>query len=344
MSYSIRTEPAGHQFSAEPAQTILAAALARGVGLPYGCRSGACGSCSALLTEGCVAYPEGPPPALAGQPDAVCITCRAVPCSDLVLRVAELPAVADLPPRILPVRVVHKTLLSHDVLLLRLKPPAGPPLRWLPGQYLEFLLADGRRRAFSIANAPADEGLLELHVRRVPGGSFTEYLFETVAERAILRIQLPLGTFVLRDSPRPVLLVAGGTGFAPIKAMLEQAFRDGPTRRFALYWGVRARCDLYLPALPADWLAAHGEFRYVPVLSQPDPDWRGRCGWVHEAVLADHVQLGGFDVYVSGPPPMVEAARRAFPLRGLPLTQLFSDAFEFGADRQAGSGTQEAGG
>lgn len=333
MTFVIHTDPAGHSFPAAPGQTILTAALASGIGLPYGCRNGQCGSCTAALVAGTVDYPDGPPPALAGQVAGACITCQAVAQTDLVLRVTEIDTVADLPPRILPVRVAQKSLLNHDVMRLRLKLPDGQRLQYRAGQYLDVLLPDGRRRAFSMANAPHDDALLELHVRRVPGGSFTEQVFETLQEKAILRIQAPLGTFVLREtSEQPLIFVAGGTGFAPIKAILEQAFHAGVMRPITLYWGVRARRDLYLPDLPGQWQRAHGQFRFIPVLSEPDPDWTGRCGYVHEAVAADHAQLGGFDVYLSGPPPMVEASRRRFEQQGLPLTQVFSDAFEYAAD------------
>ena len=335
--FSIRTDPAGHVFAAAPGETVLAAAIAQGIGLPYGCRNGSCGSCTAMLLAGEVDYPSGRTEALRGQPAAACLTCQAVPRSDLVLRVAELETVADLQARILPCRVAEKQPLNHDVMRLRLKLPAGQRLQFLAGQYLEFLLPDGRRRAFSMANAPHDDALLELHLRRVPGGAFTEHVFDALQERAVLRVQLPLGTFVLRESsPRPILMVAGGTGFAPIKAMIEHAFASQLERPIALYWGVRSRRDLYLRELPARWAEAHpGRFRWTPVLSQPDADWNGRTGWVHQAVLADHPDLAAHDVYLSGPPAMVEAGRAAFEAAGLPIEQLFSDAFEYAADSRS---------
>jgi CDP-4-dehydro-6-deoxyglucose reductase len=335
MPFSVRTEPAGHQFEVAPDQTLLEAALAQRVGLPYGCRQGTCGSCTAQLLAGEVCYPNGPPAALAGQPADACLTCQAVASSDLVLRVAELEQLAEVEVRTLPCRVAEKTPLNHDVMRLRLKLPEGQRLAFRAGQYIELMRRDGSRRAFSLANPPDDDALLELHVRRVPGGRFTTEVFETLAERAILRLQGPLGTFVLREeSPRPILLVGGGTGFAPLKAMLEHAFHCGIDRPITLYWGVRSRRDLYLPELPARWAEQHPQFRWVPVLSQPDADWTGRTGWVHEAVLADQPALADHDVYLSGPPPMVEAGRAAFEAAGLALDHLFSDAFEFASDRK----------
>ncbi|MEA3639364.1 MAG: CDP-6-deoxy-delta-3,4-glucoseen reductase [Lamprobacter sp.] len=332
-SFSVRTEPAGHQFEVAADQTILEAALAQRIGLPYGCRRGTCGSCTAQLQAGQVEYPSGNTEALAGQPADACLTCQAVPTSDLVLRVAELERLSDIEVRTLPCRLAEKTRLNHDVMRLRLKLPEGQRLAFVAGQYLELMLRDGTRRAYSIANPPQADELLELHLRRVPGGRFSDEVFERMEERCILRIRGPLGTFVLReDSERPILMVAGGTGFAPLKAMLEHAFHRRIERPIELYWGVRSRRDLYQLELPARWAEAHPNFSWVPVLSEPDPDWSGRTGWVHQAVLEDHPSLADFDCYLSGPPPMVEAGRAAFEAAGASIEHLFSDAFEYAAD------------
>lgn len=333
MSFSIRTEPAGTEFEVAPGQTVLDAAIRQRVGLPYGCRNGSCGSCTAQLLSGKLDYPEGTPSALRSQPSDACLPCKAVPRSDLVLRVAEIERLDEVEVRTLPCRLAEKTRLNHDVMRLRLKLPTGQRLAFRAGQYIEFLLPDGARRAFSIANAPHDDELLELHVRRVPGGRFTESIFESLAERAILRIQGPLGTFVLREaSPRPILLVAGGTGFAPMKAIIEHALKRGIERPIRLYWGVRARADLYLAELPETWSEHYRNVSWRPVLSEPDADWTGLRGWVHEAVLANEPRLAEYDVYLSGPPPMVDAGRAGFEAKGLSVEHLFSDAFEFAAD------------
>jgi CDP-4-dehydro-6-deoxyglucose reductase len=332
MSYTVRTQPAGHRFGVQPGETILSAALEQGVGLPYGCRHGTCGSCTAQLLDGEVDYPGGRPAALEGQPSDACLPCQAVPCSDVALRVAEIERLTDIEVRTLPCRVAEKSQLNHDVMRLRVKLPEGQRLAFRPGQYIEFLLRDGSRRAFSIANAPHDDALLEFHVRRVPGGRFSDEVFESLEERAILRLQGPLGTFVLReDSQRPITMVGGGTGFAPLKGMLEHAFHRGITRSITLYWGVRSRRDLYLAELPDRWAAQHPHFRWVPVLSEPDADWSGSNGWVHEVVLKDQPSLAEHDVYLSGPPAMIEAGRTAFEAAGLGLDHCFSDAFEYAA-------------
>lgn len=334
----ICTEPAGHRFETAPGETILAAALRQSVGLPYGCRNGTCGSCAARLVSGTVAYPGGRTTGLEGRPPGNCLTCQAVPESDIVIGVREVKCSAEIQVRTLPCRVQRKELLGHDVMRLWLKLPEGQRLQFLAGQYLEFILRDGRRRAFSFANAPHDDAAIELHLRRVPGGQFTGYVFEQMAEKTILRIQAPLGTFVLReDSDRPVLLVGGGTGFAPLKSMIEHAVHVGLGRPIHLYWGVRARRDLYLPDLPLAWERSLPGFRYTPVLSEPDPDWTGRTGLVHAAVADDYPDLSGHEVYLSGPPPMIEAGRRAFAARGQDPECLFSDAFAY-ADDPAGGG------
>jgi len=333
MSFNVRTEPGGHAFEVETGENLLAAALHQGVGLPYGCRNGKCGSCSAKLLQGEVNYPGAMPEALLGQPAGTCLTCQAVAKSDLVLGVAEVETVAEVEIRTLPCRVVGKEQLNHDVVRLYLKLPDNQRLQFFAGQYLDFILRDGRKRAFSIANAPHDDALIELHVRHVPGGEFTDFVFDSMKEKTILRIQAPLGTFILREeSDRPIILMGGGTGFAPIKGMIEHAFHVGIDRPMHLYWGARSKRDIYLPDLPGEWMREHPNLTYSPVLSEPDADWEGRTGFVHEAVVADHPDMSGFDVYMSGPPVMVEAGREAFEARGLTMDHMFSDAFEYAAD------------
>ena len=333
MSFNVRTEPDGHTFKVEAGENLLAAALHQGIGLPYGCRNGQCGSCVAELLLGEIVYPGSVPEVLAGHSENSCLTCQAVPQSDLVIRVKEVTTAAQVQVRTLPCRVVGKEQLNHDVVRLYLKLPEGQRLQFFAGQYLDFILKDGRKRAFSIANAPHDDEQVELHLRHVPGGEFTDYVFDSMKEKTILRIQAPLGTFILReDSNRPMVFMGGGTGFAPIKGIIEHAFYLGIERPMHLYWGVRARRDLYLPELPEQWARTHSNLTYTPVLSEPDANWTGRTGFVHEAVVADFPDMSGFDVYMSGPPVMVDAGRAAFQARGLTMDHMFSDAFEYAAD------------
>jgi CDP-4-dehydro-6-deoxyglucose reductase len=221
--------------------------------------------------------------------------------------------------------------LADDVMAIWLKLPANERMQFLAGQYIEFLLADGKRRAFSLASAPHADELLEIHVRRVSGGNFTEHVFTAMKERDILRIEGPLGTFFLReDSDKPIILVAGGTGFAPLKGLVEHALHIGVKRPMTLYWGAKNRAGLYLNALAERWAADHG-IAYVPVLSDPDAAdaWNGRGGLVHEAVLADHPDLSAYQAYVCGAPAMCEAALADFTAHGLPKEEFFADVFSY---------------
>lgn len=332
MSFTVTVKSSGHQFSANEDETVLDAAIRQHVGLPYGCRDGRCGSCTADLLSGQVSY-YGTPPALEDLGEGQCLPCQAIAASDLAIDVREAAGTADLPIKTLPCRVHAVDHLSHDVVRLLLKLPDGQRLQFLAGQYLDFMLADGRRRAFSIANAPHDDEYIELHIRHVDGGEFTDWVFTQMKERAILRIQAPLGSFILdEDSDRPMIFMGGGTGFAPLKGQIEQAFESGIGRPMHLYWGVRSRRDLYLRDLPEQWQRAHPNFRFVPVLSEPDRDWDGRTGWVHEAVLEDFQQLAAHDLYMAGPPPMIRAARDAFRDSGMPDAQMFYDSFEYAED------------
>ncbi len=340
MSFKVQVQPSGHEFSVEPEETLLEAALRQGINLPYGCRNGFCGDCRAALLEGEVHYPEEMPPAIEGQSGEACLTCQGVPLSDLIIGVHEIEQAQDLRPRILPSKIDRIERLNEDVIRLYLKLPEGERLQFLAGQYLNFILPDGSKRAFSIANAPHDDEFIELHIRHVSGGTFTDLLFGGMQEKTILRIEAPLGSYFLReDSQRPIILMGGGTGFAPIKGIIEHAFKIGIQRPMHFYWGVRSRDDLYLSDLPEQWARTHANFRYTPVLSEPDADWRGETGWVHECVVADYPDLSGHELYMSGPPPMIEAGKQAFLAHGLPGESLFSDSFEYGA---AAGGAKQA--
>lgn len=337
MLYHITIQPSGHEFQVAANESVLDAALReKGSVLPYGCRNGTCGSCMGTLMSGEVVYPDGRPPGLSESEQAggKVLLCQARPRSDLVIEAREVKTGGDIAVRMLPCRVEQRELLAPDVMRLFLKLPNNERLQFLAGQYVDILLADGRRRGFSLANPPHADELLELHVRHVPGGVFTDYVFDRMKDKALLRFQGPLGTFFLReDSPRPIILMGGGTGFAPLKGMLEHVFHIELDRPLHLYWGARAKVDLYLDELPRRWAAEHPNFRYTPVLSEPrlEDGWLGRTGWVHEAVAADYPDLSGYDVYMSGPPPMIEAAKPVFAARGLPVEQLFYDSFEFSA-------------
>jgi len=334
MSFRVTIKPSDHSFSAPQDETILHSALEAGFNLPYGCRNGACGACKGKVVEGSIDYGNYQAGALTDNEKqaGMALFCCARPLSDVVIESREVTAANAIQPRIMPCRVQKKQRLSHDVMLLLLKLPSNERMQFLAGQYVDFLLKDGKRRAFSLANAPHSDDLLEVHLRLIPGGQFTEYVFSEMQEKAIMRLEGPFGSFYLReDSDRPMIFVAGGTGFAPIKGIIEHALHHGIKRQMILYWGARTLQDLYMQELPRQWQQAHPNFSYIPVLSEPlaEDAWRGRSGLVHQAVLDDHADLSSYQVYCCGAPQMVDRAHKEFQGHGLPELEFFSDAFTF---------------
>ena len=331
--YEVRLEPSGHRFTVAPGETLLEAALRQGVGLPYGCRNGACGACKGILKSGTLEYGDYQERALHPHEKAAgkALTCCTRPVTDIVFEVREVSGAKDLAIRTLPARVEKVEKPAEDVAILSLKLPAGERLQFLAGQYIDILLKEGKRRSFSMANPPHDDAFLQLHVRKSPNGAFSGYVFEQMKERAILRFEGPLGTFYLReDSDKPIVFVAGGTGFAPIKAMIEHCFHAAIDRPMVLYWGVRSLGDLYMRDLPGRWQQQHGNFTFIPVLSEPQPGdrWTGRTGLVHQAVLDDFDDLSGYEVYACGAPAMTDVARKTFvEERALPEDEFYCDAF-----------------
>jgi CDP-4-dehydro-6-deoxyglucose reductase len=340
--FEVTIAGSGKTFRVREGENVLAAALRQGVMLPYSCKNGTCGSCKGLLKVGEVHYPFHPPLALETGDIAAgyALLCQAAPLADLVVQVKEIEAVRDIPVRKLPARVVEKTRLTDNVVRLRLRLPASQRLQFLAGQYVEVMLTGGKRRAFSIASCPSLESEIELHIRHVEGGDFTGYVFDELQERDILRFEGPQGNFFVRnDHPeRPMILMGGGTGFAPLKSMIENLLEHGDPREIHLYWGARTAAELYLDELPQSWARTHAHIRYRRALSEQPAaaDDAGKpdafAGFVHDAVTVDHPDLSGFDVYMSGPPAMIEAAKKAFNRHGLPADRLFYDSFEFGLD------------
>ncbi len=340
MPYQVTLQPSGHQFSVNEDESVLDAALREGYALPYGCRNGACGACKGTVLSGRLDYGAHSPSALkdAEKAQGRALFCRAKPLSDMVIEAKEIGAAKDIVVKTLPCRVESLEQRADDVMVLKIKLPANERLQYLAGQYIDFQLKDGRSRSYSLANPPHDDALLELHVRHVPGGLFTDQVFSSLKARDILRLKGPLGSFFIReDSDKPMIFVAGGTGFAPIKGMLEHAFAEHSDRELVLYWGVRSLKDLYMAELPQRWLAERPNFSFIPVLSAPAPEdaWQGRSGYVHDAVLADFSDLSGYQIYACGAPVMVDAAREAFTAtRGLPEDEFFADAFIYAADAE----------
>ncbi|MEO1865686.1 MAG: CDP-6-deoxy-delta-3,4-glucoseen reductase [Pseudomonadota bacterium] len=337
MTFTVTNQKTGTEFSVDPTETILDAATRHGYGFNYSCRSGSCGSCKGLLVSGSLESPAEPQTALseADIDSGQILLCQARPSTNVVIEAIELPAGSSLPIRTLPCRVTVLEKARHDVMVVKLKLPQNQDFRFLPGQYVDILLRDGRRRSFSIANWTGIEEGLELHIRLVPDGHFSGQVFNSLKVRDLLRFQGPFGTFFLReDTDQPTIMVAGGTGLAPIKAILESAFLDQAVRPFHLFWGVRNAHDLYAHDLLTQWSEQYDNFNYTPVLSEPQEDksWSGEQGWVHEAALRHFPDLSQVDVYASGPPPMIEALKNAFEDAGLAIERLYFDSFEYASD------------
>jgi len=328
----------GRQFTAAPGETVLEAAQRAGIALPYSCRSGVCGSCKATLLQGECSYPRNPPAALSGVAPGqhAVLLCQAVPENDLLIEAREVASVEDVARRRLDVVVREKVQLAPDVVGVRLHPAQGHPrLYWLPGQYLDVLLEDGKRRPFSIANGPRADDMIELHVRHVAGGGFTSWVYHSLQVGDRLHIEGPLGTFVPReDSERPMVFMAGGTGFAPVKAIVEHFIALGTRRPMRVYWGARSAADLYLRPLAESWVQAAHDLQFRAVISDPAEAAAAglRMGLVHEAVLEDQPDLGEYEVYMSGPPTMIDAGRRLFVEAGLAESRLYFDSFEYAPD------------
>ncbi len=342
MPFTATVQPSGRVFSVDRDEPILTAAIRQGVGLPYGCKDGACGSCKCRLLEGRVIHGAHQAKALSAEEEAAgwTLTCQATPQTDVVLEARTVAGAGDFAIRKMPTRVTTLTRPAPDVAILQLQLPANDRLQYRAGQYVEFILRDGSRRRYSMANAPhvqLDKPGIELHIRHLPGGKFTDHVFSAMKEKEILRIEGPFGSFFLREeSTKPMILLASGTGFAPVKAIIEQLQHIGSQRVAHLYWGCRGRADLYLH----DWaLAAAGtlpNLHYIPVLSEPRPEdgWTGRTGLVHQAVMHDFPNLLQHQVYACGAPIMVESAQHDFVVKcGLPDDEFYADAFTSEADK-----------
>lgn len=338
MTFQITVEPSGHQFSCEADETVLSAAIRAGVGLPYSCKSGACSSCKGKLVSGTVKHKAYQSRSLTDEEAAqgFSLLCCAIPQGDLVVQAREVAGSSDYPIKKMPSRVTTIEKVAPDVLVLTLQLPASERLHYRAGQYIEIMLRDNKRRSYSMASAPVEGGPVSLHIRHMPGGLFTDQVFGTMKERDILRFEGPMGTFFLReDSDKPVVLLASGTGFAPLKAIIEHMINEKSTRAITLYWGARRPHDLYMDGLCRQWAADLPQFTYVPVVSNAleEDQWQGRTGFVHQAVMTDLPDMAAFQVYACGAPIVVESANRDFvKLCNLPAEEFYADAFTTEAD------------
>lgn len=336
--FQVKNINSGATFTVNEGETVLTAALRQGVMLPYSCKNGTCGSCKGRLETGDVHYPFHPPLALSREEigEGFALLCQAEPTGDLVIRAREIEAVRDIHVRKMPARVIEKTLLAPSVMRIKIKLPNAQRLQFLAGQYLEILLPEGKRRAFSIASPPQAEDEIELHVRHVDGGGFTGWVFDEMKERDILRLEAPLGNFFIRNDrlERPMILMGGGTGFAPLKSMLEDLLSHQDKRPLHLFWGAGTRDELYMHETAQQWAQENEHIQYsTALLNDGDAESTGSFkGFVHEAVLQQYGGLSGLDIYMSGPPAMIDASRSAFIENGAEKRRIYFDSFEFGLD------------
>ncbi|MCZ4313538.1 CDP-6-deoxy-delta-3,4-glucoseen reductase [Comamonadaceae bacterium G21597-S1] len=339
MTFQISILPSGRTFTVNEGEAMLSAGIRQGIGLPYGCKDGACGSCKCKKIEGTVVHGAHQSKALSDEEEAngYVLTCCGVPQSDVVLESRQVTEAGAFPIRKMPARVASLARASHDVMVIQLQLPANDPFVYHAGQYIEFIMRDGNRRSYSMGNARHNGPGVELHIRHMPGGKFTDHVFSNMKEKEIQRIEGPFGSFYLReDSDKPMVLLASGTGFAPIKALIEHMQFQGITRPATLYWGGRRPEDLYMNAWVEEKLREMPNLRYVPVISNATPEdaWTGRTGFVHKAVLEDFPDLSGYQVYACGAPIVVDSARLEYSeLAGLPEDEFYADSFITEADK-----------
>jgi len=336
MSFTVTIHPSMHQFEVDEGEAILDAAMRQNIDLPYGCRGGACGCCAGFIINGEVYYDEEP---IALDDDMIAnkqaLFCMAKTKSDIDISAEEIEDLSQIQVKQLGCHVSSKNKLCHDVISLQITLDNNERLQYLAGQYIEFILEDGKRRAFSIANAPHKDSFLELHIRHVDGGVFTDFLFESMPENSSLQIEGPLGSFYLREGrDRPIIMMGGGTGFGPLKAMIEHIEYVGFNQKIHLFMGVRALRDLYMNDMTKEWISNNPNLTFTPVLSdaKQEDSWQGETGFVHQAVANHYKDLSPFDIYMSGPPPMVNAAVELFTQQGALKENMFSDAFEYSTD------------
>jgi CDP-4-dehydro-6-deoxyglucose reductase len=327
----VRVLPSGREFQATADEPVLNAALRQHLNLPHSCKGGSCGTCRVRLVAGRIAYPYGRPPGISAEEEADghALICQARALEDLVIGIRDIRHVTDVEIKSLPSRIEKMRSLAPDVMGLWLRLPAVESFTWQCGQYLDVMLPGERRRSFSLANPPHDSALLELHVRRAPGGEFSEQVFTTLKEGSLLRIEGPLGQFVYRPGARPLLLIGGGTGYAPLKAMIRHALETEKMREVTLFWGARTASDLYEDDWLRDLAAKHARFRYTSALSEEEVGGQHESGLVHEVVTRRVAGLAGFDIYAAGPPAMIDRVRAALPPQGADPERIYIDSFDY---------------
>jgi NAD(P)H-flavin reductase/ferredoxin len=330
MTFTVSVAGTEFRFPCEPNESVLDAAQRAGLEIPYSCRKGVCGTCKGRMISGDARAFAGDALGPAERAEGLALFCNTRPRSDLVIQPRSISKADPFARKTTTARVFRLARLIDDVMLVHLRFPAGIRVKFKAGQHLNLILDNGERRDFSMANPPRESDGVQLHIRHVPDGAFTGYVFNGLKRGDHLRVEIPFGDFTLRDSDKPILFVAGSTGFAPIASIIEDMSTKGIERDMTLYWGARQRGGLYSD-LPDQWQRTNPRFKYVPVLS--DTEESGiRHGLVHRAVLADHPSLARFQAYVCGVPAMTNMARRDFLAAGLPEDEFFCDSFLTKAD------------
>ena len=329
--FTVLNQVSGKSFKCGDEESVLDGALSNGFNFPYGCQNGFCGQCKAVILNGEIDY-AGEVPSVLSADDIdsnMALLCQCKAKSDLYIAVDELDSLAAIEVRSMPCRVEQINHLNHDVIQLILKIPGAQSLQYLAGQYLDLEHSDFDSRYYSIANAPTNSNLIELHIRLVDNGKLTNFIFNSLTPKSILRIEGPKGSFFLREeSECPIIFIAGGTGFGPVKAIIEHLINIGSQREIYLYWGVRSEVDLY-SYLPSEWSEKFPNISFIPVLSEANETWDGNKGYVHDSVIKDFEDLAGFEVYACGPPVMVNAAAKSCLEHQLVKENFFSDSFEY---------------
>jgi len=327
----VRLLPTGREFQARGDEPVLSGALREHLNLPHSCKGGTCGTCRVRVIKGSFAYPHGRPLGITADEEAEghALICQAQALEDLEIEIRDVRHVSDVEIKSLPTRIERMQLLAPDVMGMWLRLPAIESFAWQSGQYVDVMLAGERRRSFSLANPPYDSALLELHVRRAPGGAFSEQVFRTLRAGSLLRIEGPLGQFIYRPGERPMLLIGGGTGYAPLKAIIRQVLETETRRDVTLFWGARTAADLYEDPWLRELAAKHARFRYTSVLSDQAATAPHESGLVHEAVVRRVAGLAGFDIYAAGPPAMIDAVRAALPAHGADPERIYIDSFDY---------------
>jgi len=336
MSYKIEISNADISFECNPEQPILDAAHQANILLSYGCKGGICGSCEALIKDGEINYPDGRPKGLSAEEmeQGKVLLCKALATTNLIIEARVEKPESQRPIRTLPVKIQQKNLLADDVMQLILQLPSTPePFDFLAGQWMYFVMKDGKKRAFSIANTANDKKILEVHVRHANGGVFTDFVFNKLKVGDVLKIEGPQGTFFYHDDFRDIIMVAGGTGFAPLKGIIESLIQQKIQLNIILYWGVRSKKDLYMEELVYKW-QQQGHIKYIPVLSEPleEDNWQGETGFVHEVIVKDFDLLKNYAIYMAGPPQMITASKSAFIKKKAKSKNIYFDSFDYSED------------